>query len=425
MGTRTNKKKYRPYPLNDPCPCESGFTYGDCCKTKLFKYQLDARGDVVRSIKIPPAGMAILRRQKREFRQHFGREPGPHDTVFFQQLEFPNNYFKDGVREAGLAAGIDPAKVYASWKTGLTPVEGHLDRFTELELDEFELAAKEYRTKVAQGEEPFEEGLPFAKKERLQFSKLVAQLEKCPLVLASILSKEVRKELKAADFFQMFFATQALYFLRRFCSSMKSEDFDGGLYICRSIYEAVLRIRFLKYEPDSAKIFIGLAGVSGGTHEFVRRGNKVRWTEVRDKKSNEVIRVDISNYKMVAASNRKIDADVYAVLYRYLSRFVHPDTDAINRFFDFESGFAIFVEDNPFEGTLISGFLSVLLFSEVAQFSFLSKVQKRDARFYATRLSRTLRGLNTKSLTVFAGDFSCLKSKIEDSIRETQERRNF
>jgi hypothetical protein len=236
------------------------------------------------------------------------------------------------------------------------------------------------------------------------------------------LSKDVRKELGEAAFFQMFFATQALYFLRRFCSTMSSQDFDGGLYICRSVYEAILRIRFLKFEPASAKIFIGLAGVTGGTHEFVQRGGKVRWSEVRDKKSGEIIRVDITNYRMVAASNNKLDSEVYSVLFRHLSRFVHPDVDAIERFFDFESGFAIFVDDNPFEGIIIFGFLSVLLFSEISQLNYLTTVQKRDARFYANKLARSLRALNTKSMTVFAGDFSCLKSKVEQAIGEIQNR---
>jgi len=68
---------------------------------------------------------------RREFRERFGRDPGPDDPVFFDpSAEEPRTLDEDGealfiaMSEMAMrTAGIDPAVIYASRKTGLIVTE--------------------------------------------------------------------------------------------------------------------------------------------------------------------------------------------------------------------------------------------------------------------------------------------------------------
>jgi hypothetical protein len=271
--------KYRLYPVDEPCPCESGLIYDDCCKSKAFKYELDSRNNVVRSVKIPDELVLMLQKQESDFKGKFGRKPGRHDRIFLETYKRSPDQFDEDFKNAALESGLDRAKVYASWKTGLLPTTGRLDIFTELELDEWTSAVDEYY-----------------------------QLEE-----------------------------------------------DG---------------------------------------------------------------VDISNFKMAAISGRQIDVDVYTVLFRYMSRFVHPNVDMIGRNFSQEKGFSIHFEHNPFEGLIISSFTALLLFSEMSKLNCFRKIQRRDARFLAKRIAKALKKLGSGSIEIFSGPFVCLKAKVDDIVIE-------
>jgi hypothetical protein len=216
----------------------------------------------------------------------------------------------------------------------------------------------------------------------------------------------------------MIFVSQALYFLRRYCSALRLDDFDGGLYLCRSMYEAVLRIRYLKYEPQKAEIFLALSGVEIGLYDYKRKGNRTDWNILVDKNTGVNINVNLSNHKMASASGKRLDVDVYAILFRYMSKFVDPNVDTLNKHFSEETGFAIHVDDNPFEGLLICSFVLILLFSELSQLNCFSVTQKRDARFACKKIARILLSIESQDIQVFPGTFACVKEKVKDAIQE-------
>jgi hypothetical protein len=239
-----------------------------------------------------------------------------------------------------------------------------------------------------------------------------------PIVLASILDRGPRGALDEVAFFQLLFVSQSLAFLKKYCSAIQADDFDGGLDICRSIYETVLRIRYLRYQPEDVKIFIALLGLESGSYEYARRGAKTDWNTVMEKKTGLKINVRISNYKMASASGKKIDSDVYSVLFRYMSTFVHPNVDSWDRYFYRETGFRIHFEDNPFEGLFVCVFVLILLFSEIAQLTVLRQLQRRDARFICKRLASSMQLMEGGGAQIFAGRFSCVKEKMSDAVRE-------
>jgi hypothetical protein len=72
-------------------------------------------------VKLGPAEIAVIERQRRRFVERFGREPGPRDPVFFDpesQDPRPINprVMRDAVIDAAEKAGLDPVRVLQALK---------------------------------------------------------------------------------------------------------------------------------------------------------------------------------------------------------------------------------------------------------------------------------------------------------------------
>jgi hypothetical protein len=286
-----------------------------------------------------------------------------------------------------------------------------------VDLRKWEEAVDEYKKSLGVGVDLLV-GEAASMPNQAAFIELIRLIADGPLMLASILDGGVKRKLESPAFYQMLFSSQALHFLKRFCSAMRLDDFDGALYLCRAIYEAVIRIRFLRFNPSGEEIFLALSVVGNGSFEYKRAGGKVNWTVIEDVKNNKSIRVDISNRQMVEASRKEIDTVVYSVLFRHLSSFVHPNVDSIHRNFSLNEGFRIHFDDNPFEGALVCASMMVLLFSELAQMSCLRKEKRRDARVFAKRIAEVIFLTETDRVTIFPGDFECLREKLRDAVME-------
>ena len=91
----------------------------------------------------------MLEEQRAAFRRKFGREPGPDDPVFFDpDADTPQPMDLEAVeRESIMAmvkAGIDPAFIYASRKTGLIVTEENQHLLTEEDRQAWMDALAEY-----------------------------------------------------------------------------------------------------------------------------------------------------------------------------------------------------------------------------------------------------------------------------------------
>jgi hypothetical protein len=130
---------------NAPCPCGSGKKYKHCCYGKGFEYEEDEAGSVYKSIPLSQEMLDLLEEQRQQFIQKHGREPGPHDPVFFD-LPHPE-HLEHMTVEAMKAAGLDPAFIYAYEKTGRLVTEHNQHLLSEADLAEWNAAIEEYETK--------------------------------------------------------------------------------------------------------------------------------------------------------------------------------------------------------------------------------------------------------------------------------------
>ena len=100
-------------------------------------------------LKIGPEAMDVLHRQRERFREKFGRDPGPHDPVFFDEdadVPTPMSTVRvqaesiEALREAGAPAEV----VYAYKKTGLLSL-GDTSQWPKDRREEWKAAIAEFR----------------------------------------------------------------------------------------------------------------------------------------------------------------------------------------------------------------------------------------------------------------------------------------
>jgi hypothetical protein len=124
-------------------------------KTAMKKIRINPFSTANRSkrqIEMTPEIVEVLEARDHAFQKKFGRQPGPGDPIFFDpdadqprfRTEAKINKVLDRMCDVMLNAGIDPAKVYATRKTGLLPTTDNLKNLPPGGLEEWQDAITEY-----------------------------------------------------------------------------------------------------------------------------------------------------------------------------------------------------------------------------------------------------------------------------------------
>jgi hypothetical protein len=129
---------------NAPCPCGSGRKYKHCCWGKGFDWVQDKQGDL-RQVPLSAEARPLLEAQRQQFRQQFGRDPGPDDRLFFDAPPFEQ--VEHQIVEAMKRAGLDPAFIHAFEQTGLLVTEDNQHRIPANDLQAWLAAVADYHTR--------------------------------------------------------------------------------------------------------------------------------------------------------------------------------------------------------------------------------------------------------------------------------------
>jgi len=125
---------------NELCPCGSGRKYKHCCYSKRFRYVRTAEGEIRREIPLNDEALELIQGQMQNFRDTFGREPEPHDRLFWEEPEHLEHRLSQAMREAGLPPGL----IYAFEKTGRLVSDENVDLISQEDLDEWRAAVEEF-----------------------------------------------------------------------------------------------------------------------------------------------------------------------------------------------------------------------------------------------------------------------------------------
>lgn len=103
-----------------------------------------------KQVPVSPDARWAVEQQAEEFRRKFGRDPKPHEPLFFdpdadEPRPIDPGVLRQEVAQAAREAGLDPALIYAMEKTGLIVTQENMDLLTDEELEEWESALDEYR----------------------------------------------------------------------------------------------------------------------------------------------------------------------------------------------------------------------------------------------------------------------------------------
>jgi hypothetical protein len=135
----------RKHSRNAPCPCGSGKKYKHCCWGKGFDWVEDEQGQAYREVPLSAEARTLVEDRREKFRQHFGRDPGPDDLLFFEApaLEQVEHHLVQAMKRAG----IDPALIFAFEQTGLLVTADNQHLIPEQDLQAWHAAVARYHAR--------------------------------------------------------------------------------------------------------------------------------------------------------------------------------------------------------------------------------------------------------------------------------------
>jgi hypothetical protein len=117
-----------------------------------FAKSVEIHADGSRTVALSPWAVEALKAQRDLFREKFGRDPGPHDPVFFDpDADEPRRLdLSPATVEADmLKAGVRPEVAYAIAKTGVFLMEENEHLYPDDAKEAFQVAVEEYRARAA------------------------------------------------------------------------------------------------------------------------------------------------------------------------------------------------------------------------------------------------------------------------------------
>ena len=390
MTGKAKKPQLNPYPRQAPCPCGSGKDYEACCARKKFRFEVDARGKITKSIPIHPKLKPELEDAHEEFRKMFGRKPGPNDPVFFQQHVMGEEDFWQQALTAARAAKVREELIFAWRRTGFIVGRHSRNLMPDSEYEEWQDAVEEYFSLKEEGHDPFFAFTYLTGPEYERYTQLVNLLDGVIIALGFAHSRP--KALgNSVDYFRYLLLGRAMRSLRTIRAMYKTRYDDDCLAIARAIYEAYLRSKLLRRVPSSSQQFEAiLLHEVGAFPTKIRKNGKPQYGVCVNPRTGEEFDVALSNGKIIEISGSSFDMDIYHDLYPLLSGQVHPGfTKEVLASVQANSA------DVPHEGDSIQAIIliltiSFLLLLEVSQSNFLRKKTSRDLLHISKRVHKEL-----------------------------------
>jgi len=118
-----------------------------------FAKTVEIMPDGSRKVSLTPDMLDLLKEQQELFRAKFGRDPGPHDPIFFDpdaDEPRPMNPLDPANMEAdAIKAGMRPEIAYAIAKTGVFLMKENEHLYPDKDKEAFWSAVEEYRERAS------------------------------------------------------------------------------------------------------------------------------------------------------------------------------------------------------------------------------------------------------------------------------------
>jgi uncharacterized protein DUF5677/SEC-C motif-containing protein len=382
------KSKYSPYPVNEPCPCGSALPYGQCCKRKSFRFEVDGRGNIHKRLELHPRLKPLLEDTSLRFRKMFGRQPRPSDPVVFEHHLSGEDDYWGHASTAARAAGVQEELIFAWRRSGFIVGRHSRKLMPENEYEEWTDAIDEYFALKEAGADPFHVFTYLSDKEYEHYKTLVEQLDHAIIALGFALTDP--KGFKGtASYFRYLLINRSLRSLRTIREMYATRYDDDCLSIARAVYEAYLRMKLLRLDPASAERFEAMVVHKVGAYKTkMKKNGQPDYSICIDPQSGKEYRIVISNREILDVSDFPLDEPLYYGLYPLLSGFVHPDLveDALKTTKKANAS----RNGDPIRAIILVLTICILLLLETAESKFLRRRTKRDVLHVVKTLSKGL-----------------------------------
>jgi hypothetical protein len=361
----------------------------------------------------------MLEKHQQDFVEVFGRKTGKRDLVLFDHFLAGFNETDEIMEKISKEVGVQDQVVFATRRTGFIVGEHSKKIMPNVDYQEWEDAIDEYFELKESGYDPFHVFTYLTGDEFEKFKDCQSQIRN--IIIVGFNSIRRYKSLgEERDFYQFLIACSALNSYRTIHDMFNHRYDDDCLAILRGIYEQYLRVMALRMKPALAERFRALVYAYVGIWKHkIRKNGTVDYGVVVDPKTNEELRVILSNFSLVSLSDFDYEAAIYGELYNELSGHVHHDVTLWALKSVANKGISLDRDQDKIRATILILFVTVLLFRELAAVSWIPKQSIRDLRFYTKKLTRRLLSfLETENVTNNAGVPPCIVPALTSILAE-------
>lgn len=379
----TKKEKREEWGDKENCPCGSGKSYRNCCKKKRIKYYKVDEKHYVKAIEKDPEEKELYFIIAARFKKIFGRPPGDEDYVI---LTIQNNIDKM-IRKMKYDLELPRDYVYAYDRTGILLSPYNYDKWSDVDIQEFEDAKKEYR-------EQMKADIINGKGNLLQVAEttndyLKQLIEENIGDMIIVLNRYIKDTLQATGIKEGFSIKNIKDFLvyasyRTYINLESLEELvkkgysENALAVVRIIFEILLNVRTFRRDRDlfGDKI-LPVAGIDEGTFE-----RQKKYTVV-NKQTGESHHCKVTASELAGKAGQNY-VTLYNTLYYELSGFIHFDTLTAKKIFSPSDRFL--EVDESFVAAILAMVFAIEIIIEFSEFEENSLSLKNDLRYYANNM---------------------------------------
>lgn len=328
------KDEIRP---SEPCPCDSGMKYKDCCKKKKFYWQRNKKGEISRCIPMSNEVIETLKETEQHFKDIFERKPYPSDPVLVEKYLYSDRDLSREMINAMREAGVREEIIYSYEKTGLLIGRDTLDVTPTKDIEDWNNAIDEY----------FElQKKPREKDDTTKaIESFINEYKKCIIAFGYLLEYGFDKAKKSTpcgskymspELYSFICATKSFKTLKSIHFLLEKEAGFDALALTRSIYENYLHIVFITAYPEKiCDLVDAVLGLKYETHEYKKSQNgKIDRRVILEKETGRAFEGHISTYRMASASMIQSDIELFDYTYEFLSEYLHPSIGTVQDIFN-------------------------------------------------------------------------------------------
>lgn len=332
----------------------------------------------------------ILEKQMTEFKRFFGRNPGPHDTVFFREQAFQSpESMRQQMIDIMKEAGIDDALIFAYDKCGFILTAQNRKHTPIADEKAWEDAIKEFdEIKNSKTDDPFAKIT----------DKLMFEFFAVIYLISNILfrKRKYQRHVNSLPELTAFSGSFILFCLAKTFKHLKSIKYlldhnhgEDALILVRAVFENYLGSMHSVNNPHEIRDqFIARVGLSSGEYSYKHnRKGKPIFSKAIDNKTKKEVNITYSFSEMAKRSPHDEDYMLYDSLYSRLSSLVHPDFLLVT---DYLGGKSIpeYKDQWYLEVPLLSIFFSILILDSFYSLNIAIKPIQSDIRRIGLRIAK-------------------------------------